>query len=109
MIKNETTYDESEDRIIVKTSYDNQSILDENKALRNSAPETGRYKKNFAGLTHVAKIHEGDVVRLKNMGYDLLSPDPDEWKRCLLYIQQNEPYLLTVPGKPISKKRLIWS
>lgn len=105
MIKELVTYDEMEDKLIVETQYDNSATIEQNKADINSAPEFGRYKGN---LCHVGRINEGDVVRLKNMGYNLLSPDPDEWKRALLYIQQNEPYLLTVPGKPISKKRMAW-
>ena len=108
-MKNETFYDEAEDRLIVKTSYDNSEVLEANKRQRNNASETNRYKQANSGLVHIGRIDEGDVVRLINMGYNMLSPDPEELKRCLLYIQQNEPHLLTVPGKPISKKRLIWS
>ena len=99
---------EDGDKVIVKTTYDNTEVLKSNQDQRNSTPEFGRYKQSNSGLVHVGRIAEGDVVRLKNMGYNLLSPDPEEWKRALLYIQQNEPHLLTVPGKPISKKRAIW-
>lgn len=98
-------YDELEDRLIVKTVYDNSGVLEANKADRNDASEHGRYK---GSMVHVARIDEGDVLRLHNMGYKLLSPDPEEYKRALLYIQTNEPWLLTKPGKPIAKKRAIW-
>ena len=40
--------------------------------------------------------------------YNLLSPDPDEWKRALLYIQANEPVWMTVNGKPIASFRQRW-
>ena len=52
--------------------------------------------------------HMGDIVRLKNEGYNLLSPDPEEVKRALLHIQSNERYMLTVPGTPIAKKQQKW-
>lgn len=99
-------YDESSDSLIVKTSYDNRAVLDMNMAQRNAAPETGRYKGD---LVHVGRVHMGDIVRLKNKGYDLLSPDPDEVKRALLYIQSKEKQLLTVPGTPIAKKKAVWN
>jgi hypothetical protein len=48
------------------------------------------------------------VVRLKNLGYNLLSPDPEEVKRALLYIQSEEKAHLSMPGTPISKKKQSW-
>ncbi|MEN9839251.1 MAG: hypothetical protein RL177_730 [Bacteroidota bacterium] len=45
---------------------------------------------------------------MKNIGYNLLSPDADEVRRALLYIQSNEPLLLTVPGKPFASVRQKW-
>ena len=98
-------YDESTDSLIIETRYDNNATLEANKIAINSAPEFGRYKGT---LVHVGRIDEGDVVRLYNNGYNLLSPDREERKRCLLYIQRNEPHLLTVPGKPFAKKKLTW-
>ena len=108
-MKNILTYDDQEDKLTVTTTYDNTDVLEANNRQRIASPEFGRYKTSNAGLVHVGRIDEGDVIRLKNLGYNLMSPDPEEWKRCLLYIQQNEPYLLTVPGKPFSKKRNIWA
>lgn len=101
-----TKYDQLEDKLIVKTTYDNSDVLKLNKEQRK---EFGSYKSKNTQLVHVGRIDEGDVIRLKNLGYNLLSPDKDEWRRALLYIQQNEPHLLTVPGKPFSKKRLVWT
>lgn len=98
-------YDEEKNKVVQRVTYDNSAVLAANQAQRNAAPETGRYKGN---LVHVGRIHMGDVVRLRNEGYDLLSPDPDEVKRALLHIQSEEKALLTVPGNPISKKRLAW-
>lgn len=98
-------YDDTSDSLIVKTSYDSSAVIAANQAQRNAAPETGCYKGNLA---HVGRIHMGDIVRLKNEGYDLLSSDPDEVKRALLHIQSDERYLLTVPGTPIAKRKKVW-
>lgn len=95
-------YDVDSDTLTVKTSYDNRQVLANNLMERNAAPETGRYKGN---LVKVATIHLGDVQRLKNIGYNILSPDPDEVKRALLYLQAEEKQLMTMPGKPIGTKR----
>jgi len=107
-IKETTRYNESDDQLIVTTTYDNSDIIEASKQAINAAPEFGRYKTSNSGMVHAGRIHEGDIVRLKNMGYNLLSPDRDEVKRALLYIQTNEPYLLTLPGKPFSKKKVNW-
>lgn len=99
-------YDEASDSLVVKTSYDSRAVLADNNLTKNLQPETGRYKGN---LVKVATIHLGDVVRLKNLGYNILSPDPDEVKRALLYIQSEEKALMVMPGTPIGKKRQSWS
>ena len=101
----DASYIESEDKLVVKTTYDNSAIIEANKKAQNEAPDMGRYKGN---LCHVGRIHLGDVERLYNMGYNLLSPDPAEVRRALLYIQENEQFLLTVPGKPFAKVRSKW-
>lgn len=100
-----THYDEASDSLIVKTAYDNRALLAENLAERNAANETGRYKGN---LVKVGSIHLGDIQRLKNEGFNLLSADPDEVKRALLHIQSNERALLTMPGTPIGKRKQTW-
>jgi hypothetical protein len=104
-LQDKSFYDESTDSLIVKTEYDNSAVLASNLAERNAAPETGRYKGN---LVKIGSIHLGDIVRLKNEGYNLLSPDPEEVKRALLYVQSENKHLLTVPGTPISKKKRMW-
>ena len=104
-VKNERIYKPHEEKFIVKTTYDNSDVLDANKKQRNQYNKHEQYKGKFV---HAGRIHEGDVIRLKNLGYNLLSPDPEEWKRALLYIQTNEPHLLTVDGKPFAKNRERW-
>ena len=99
-------YDEATDSLTVKTSYDNRAVMAANILTKNLQPETGRYKGN---LVKVATIHLGDVQRLKNLGYNILSPDPDEVKRALLYIQSEEKALMLMPGKPIARKKQSWA
>lgn len=99
-------YDEASDSLVVKTSYDNRSVMADNIMTKNLQPETGRYKGN---LVKVASIHLGDVVRLKNLGYNILSQDPDEVKRALLYIQSEEKMHMSMPGTPIAKRKKSWS
>ncbi len=101
------TYDQLEDKMVVETVYDNTDIVEANKAAQNESPSIGRYMGGDK-LVHVGRLHMGDIVRLKNLGYDVLAADPAEVRRALLYIQSNEPHLLTVPGKPFAKVRPKW-
>lgn len=101
-----TTYDELEDKMVVRTTYDNSAVLALNAAEKSAKPEGyGKFKGNLA---HVGRVHMGDITRLANMGYDLLSPDPEEVRRALCYIQANEPVLLTVEGRPFAMHRNTW-
>lgn len=104
-LRQTSQYDEASDSLIVTTSYDNSAVIADNVMAKNLQPETGRYKGD---LVKIGSIHLGDVQRLKNLGYNLLSPDPDEVKRTLLYIQSEEKSLLSMPGNPIGKKKQSW-
>lgn len=99
-------YVEVEDKLVVTTTYDPTETIEANKEARALAP---KHKiSNGKLLTKVMDIDADHIVALKNLGYNLLSPDPDEWKRALLYIQANEPVWLTVNGKPIASFRQRW-
>lgn len=101
-----TTYDELADKMVNRIDYDPSAVLRANAEERAARPEGfGKYKGNMA---HVGRVHMGDIERLRNMGYDLLSSDPQEVRRALLYIQSNEPALLTVSGRPFAKHRNSW-
>ncbi len=106
-IKESVTYDETEDCLTVKTSYDAEPVLDSNKRIKNSLSSKA-IKKYDGQMVHAARFHEGDIVRLKNMGYNLLSPDPAEVRRALVYVQSNEHHLMIVHGKPFTKQRVKW-
>jgi hypothetical protein len=102
-------YDESADRLIVETIYDATEVVEANQRDRQDAPEHGKYRTSRpTQLVKVASVDEEHIVALRNMGYDLMSPDPDEFRRALVYIQTNEPHWLTVSGKPFAAWRPKW-
>jgi len=88
--------------------YNNTEIIEGNKRIKNNASETATYKSGNSQLVHVGRMSLGDVERLANLGFNLLSPDMDERRRALVYIQENEKHLLLVPGKPFARKRAKW-
>lgn len=106
-IKETVHYDEMDDRLTVATSYDAEPLLDSNKRIKNSLSSKAIQRYN-GSMVHALRVGEGDVVRLKNMGYNLLSPDRDEVRRALVYIQENEQHLMLVHGKPFTKQRIKW-
>jgi hypothetical protein len=83
-----TFYDESADKLIVQTTYDPTEVIEENKILRSQ----GRITLGSKGqqLVLAARITEGDVVRLKALGYNILSGDPQEAHRALVYLRDHE-------------------
>lgn len=106
ILREETKLDELNNKVIVTTTYDNEDVLRVNRAERNDRIDGPQFRGN--GLVHVGRIDMGDIQRLYNLGYNLLSGDPEETRRALLYIQSNEPDLLTVNKKPFAKKRNRW-
>lgn len=107
-IKETLIYDEMEDSLSVTTSYDALPVIDSNKRIKNSKNSKAIEKYN-GEMVHAARFHEGDIIRLKRLGYDLLSPDQDEVRRALVYIQENEPHLMLVHGKPFTRQRIKWA
>lgn len=105
-MKEQADYIASEDKLVITTTYDPTETIEANKEARALAP---KHKiSNGKLLVKVMDIEEGHIVALRNMGYDLLSPDPDEWRRALLYIQNHEPVWMTVNGKPIATFKQRW-
>ena len=105
ILREESKLDESSGKMVVNTTYDNTGVLRLNEAQRNEKIDGRQFKGTLA---HVGRIDLGDIQRLINLGYNLLSPDPEEVRRALLYIQSNEPDLLTVNKKPFAKVRNRW-
>lgn len=107
-MEEKVTYNSKEDRLTVETIYDAEPVIESNKRIKNSTSSKA-IKKYVGDFVHAARLHEGDVVRLINLGYNLLSPDREEVNRALLYIQNNEPHLMLVHGKPFAKQRVKWA
>lgn len=104
-IVRKSSYDELSGKMIQEVIYDNSDIIAVNEAQKQDRSSLRKYQGN---LVHAARVHMGDVDRLKAMGYDLLSPDPAEVRRALCYLQANEQKLLTVEGKPFAMHRQTW-
>ena len=106
-MKENITYNDMDDRLTVETVYDAGPVVDQNKSIKlgKSSKAVEKYKGD---LVHAASFNEGDVVRLKNLGYNLLSPDQEEVRRALVYVQNHEPHLMLVHGKPFAKQRIKW-
>jgi hypothetical protein len=100
------TYIEDTDTLVVETLYDATETIEANKEARALAPKHRVSSGKL--LTKVMDIDMEHILALKNKGYNLLSPDPAEWKRALLYIQNHEPVWLTVNGKPIAAFEQKW-
>ena len=105
ILKQETDFVEDRDLVVQKYTYDNSDVLKLNAEDRAAKVDGKQFKGNLA---HVARIDLGDVARLHGLGYKLLSSDPDEVRRTLRYIQDNEPHLMTVNKKAFAKKRNSW-
>lgn len=102
-------YLENEDKLVIENIYDPTAVLEQNAAERADRPEHGKYRTDSKiGLVKVASLPEEHIIALKNKGYNLLSPDPQEVRRALVYIQQHEPHWLTVNGTPFSMHRPKW-
>jgi hypothetical protein len=59
-------------------------------------------------LLKAAVIPVEHIVALKNEGYDLLSPDPAEFRRALVYIQQNQQKFMATDKKVFSVHKPKW-
>jgi hypothetical protein len=102
----EYLYDESTDTLGIRTHYDPTEVIEANKEQR----ATGRQFVGSKGqrMLHAVRIDMDHIEALKNLGYNLLSPDPDEVRRALLYVQQHEPQWMVVDGKPIAQRKQVW-
>lgn len=100
------TYDDDAG-LVVETIYDNSDVIEQNTRDRN---EVGMPVFGSKGqrMVKAASFHMGDIVRLKNMGYDLMSADPAEVHRALLYVRDNEQAFLTTDKKVIADRKVLW-
>lgn len=101
------SYIESEDKLVVKTTYDATATLERNAQLRAEKPVQVGSKGQE--LVLAASLPMEHIVALKNMGYDLLSPDPAEYRRALCFIQSEQNQFMTTDKKVFSLRRPKWA
>lgn len=99
-------YEEEHDRIIVETIYDADPVLEQNAALRASEPVTIGSKGQQLVLGMSLPLEH--VEALKNMGYNLFSPDREEVRRAILYVQANQQMFLTTNKKMFADRPSKW-
>jgi hypothetical protein len=100
-------FDAEAERMVVETVYDNSDLLEENAALRadGGMPTMGSKGQR---MVLAARVSPGDIVRLRNLGYNLLSSDPSEAHRALVYLRDHEQKFLTTDKKVIADRKVIW-
>lgn len=103
----ERTYIESEDKLVVRTIYDPEPVFEQNAIDRASGPVT--FGSKGQQLTLAARIPMEHLIALKNLGYDVLSPDPDERRRALSYIQSEQSKLMTTDKNVFALRRTKWA
>jgi hypothetical protein len=99
-------YIDAEDKLVVTTTYDASAAMEQAAILRADKPVQIGSKGN--ALVLAAVIPDGHIVALKNMGYDLLSPDPAEFRRALCYIQSEQANFMAMEGKPFAVHKNKW-
>ena len=99
-------YEEDTDKLVVETIYDASAVIEQNAAIRADAPVTIGSKGQR--LVLAMSIPEEHVVALRNIGYDILSADPAESRRAMLYVQANQQQFLTTDKKMIAERKQSW-
>lgn len=100
------SYIESEDKLVVKTTYDVAPTIENNAMIRTGDPVT--IGKNGQRMVLAASIPMEHITALKNLGYDLLSPDQQEVRRALCFIQSEQSKFLTTDKKMFALHRPKW-
>jgi len=101
-----TTYIESEDRLVVETIYDAEPAMREAEMSR----QMGGVMVGSKGqqMLKACVIPLEHIVKLRNEGYNLLSPDPAEFRRALVYIQNNQQKFMATDKKVFSTHKPSW-
>lgn len=101
-------FDQLEGKLYEETIYDPTDVIEANKALRNSGERVTIGSKGQQ-MVLAARIDMDHIIALKNLGYDLLSPDRDEVRRALLYVQAMQNDWMTMDGKVIADRHQVWA
>jgi hypothetical protein len=92
------SYIPEKDRLVVETIYDVEPALREAEAAR----QQGGVLMGSKGqqLLKACVIPMEHIMRVKEeSGYDLLSPDPAQWRLALAYIQNNHQKFMATDKK----------
>lgn len=100
------SYIEAEDKLVVETSYDASQTIADNAAIRSGSPVT--FGSKGQRMVLAASVPLEHVTALKNLGYDLLSPDQQEVRRALCFIQSEQASFLTTDKKMFALHRPKW-
>lgn len=85
-------------KVAVQTVYDAEPALKEAEEARQmgdvliGSKGQQMLKACVIPMDHITRVKE-------ESGYDLLSPDPEEWRKALLYIQQNHQRFMATDKK----------
>jgi|JI10StandDraft_1071094.scaffolds.fasta_scaffold41216_5 hypothetical protein len=94
-------------KVITQTIYDVEPTFEQNAALRTNAPVMVGSKGQ--ALMLAASVPMEHVLALKNMGYDLLSPDRDEMRRALVFLQSEQSKFMTTDKKVFTTRHQRWA
>ena len=107
-----------DNRIYDSTSQDIDPYLKDAAARRSPASQAlsqNKYKPNSFGCVYAATIPIGLVEKMARgqccsdgKKWEVLADDPDKYRAALVHVQSCHKELLTVNGKPFSKKRNSW-
>ncbi len=100
-------YIEHDDKLTIVTTYDAEPAIREAEAAR----QAGKVQMGSKGqeLVLACVIPMEHIEKVKNEGHgDLLSPDPAEYRRALVYIQQNQQAFMATDKKVFSTKKPKW-
>lgn len=85
-------------KVVVTTTYDIEPALRQAEADRQAGGVVIGSKGQQ--MLKACEFPIEHIMRVKEeSGYDLLSPDPEQWRRALLYIQQNHERLMSTDKK----------
>ena len=89
------------EKVVVTTTYDAEPALREAEEARQAggvfvgSKGQAMLKACVLPMDHILKVKE-------ESGYDLLSPDPEQWRKALLYIQQHHTRFMATDKKVLT-------
>lgn len=100
----ERSYIPELDRLVVTTTYDAEPAMKEAEEARQQGGVLIGSKGQQ--LLKACVIPVEHIMRVKEeSGYDLLSPDPDQWRMALAYIQQNHELFMATDKKVFTGRK----